>query len=124
MTRQTIARPPVHRIVLVQLSVSLVIAALFLLRSPEAAYSSLAGGLICAIPNAYFAFKAFQYVGAQQIRHVLRAFYQGGMWKLVLTGIGFGLAFKFLQPIDYLALFSTFVLVQCINVFASKIANL
>lgn len=100
------------------------IAVLFLFKSDEAAYSALAGGLICAIPNAYFAYKAFQYVGAQQINHVLRAFYQGGMWKLVLTGMGFGLAFKFLQPMDYLALFSTFVLVQCVNVFASKIANL
>jgi len=124
LVKQSIARPPVHRIVLVQLGVTFFVATLFLLRSYEAAYSSLAGGLIFAIPNAYFAYKAFMYTGARQISHVLRSFYQGGMWKLVLTGVGFGLAFKFLQPIDYFALFGTFVLVQATNVFASKIANL
>ncbi len=124
MNKQTIARPPVHRIVLVQLGVTIIVATFFLLRSYEAAYSSLVGGLIFAVPNAYFVYKAFMYSGARQVGHVLRSFYQGGMWKLVLTGIGFGLAFRFIEPLDLLALFSSFALVQCTNVFVSKIANL
>jgi len=124
LIKQSIARPPVYRIVLVQLVVTVVIATLFLLRSQEAAYSALLGGLIYALPNAYFAYKAFQYTGARQVSYVLRGFYQGGMWKLVLTGIGFGLAFKFVKPLDLLALFSAFVVVQSTNVFAAKIAKL
>jgi len=124
MLRQTILRPPVYRISLVQLGLSVLIALLFLLRSKDAAISALAGGLICTIPNAYFIYKAFLHTGAQQTHAVLQSFYQGGSWKMILTGVGFAVAFKLIQPLDVLALFSTFVLVQCTNFFVSKIANL
>jgi len=97
---------------------------LFLLRGQDAAISALAGGLICAIPNAYFIHKAFKYSGAQQVSYVLRSFYQGGTWKMVLTAIGFAAAYKLIHPLDFLALFSAFVAVQAVNFFASKIANL
>ncbi|MGR6871937.1 ATP synthase subunit I [Pseudomonas sp. HK3] len=121
---QTIKRPPVYRITLFQLGLSGVIALLFMLKSQEAAISALAGGLICAVPNAYFIHKAFKYSGAQQMGYVLRSFYQGGTWKIVLTAIGFVAAFKLIHPIDFLALFSAFIAVQVANVFASRIANL
>jgi len=120
---QTIQRPPVHRITLVQLGVCAILALLFLLRSPEAGISALAGGLISAIPNAYFIYKAFMYSGARQVDHVLRSFYRGGAWKMVLTAIGFAAAFKLIHQPDLLALFSTFVVVQSVSFFASKIAN-
>lgn len=120
----TIKRPPVFRITLIQLGLSGLISVLFLLRSQDAAISALAGGLICAIPNAYFIHKAFKYSGAQQVSYVLRSFYQGGTWKMVLTAIGFAAAYKLIHPLDFLALFSAFVSVQAVNFFASKIANL
>lgn len=120
---QTIQRPPVHRIVLVQLGLCAIMALLFLLRSPEAGLSALAGGLISAIPNAYFIYKAFLYSGARQVDHMLRAFYQGGAWKMVLTAIGFAAAFKTIHQLDLFALFGTFVLVQGVSFFASKIAK-
>ncbi len=120
----TIKRPPVFRITLIQLGLSGLISVLFLLRSQDAAISALAGGLICAIPNAYFIHKAFKYSGAQQVSYVLRSFYQGGTWKMVLTAIGFAAAYKLIHPLDFLALFSAFVAVQAVNFFASKIANL
>ena len=108
----------------IQLGLTLIIATGFLLKGTEAALSSLAGGLICAVPNAYFMYKAFRYTGARQINQVLKSFYQGGTWKLLLTAVGFGLAFKFIEPLDFFALFGTFVAVQCVQFFASKIANL
>lgn len=120
----TIKRPPVFRITLIQLGLSGLISVLFLLRGQDAAISALAGGLICAIPNAYFIHKAFKYSGAQQVSYVLRSFYQGGTWKMVLTAIGFAAAYKLIHPLDFLALFSAFVAVQAVNFFASKIANL
>jgi len=123
LVKQSIARPPVHRIALVQFGLCAIVALLFLLRSHEAAVSALAGGLISAIPNAYFIYKAFMHSGARQIDNVLRAFYQGGMWKMLLTAIGFAAAFKLIQPLDLLALFSAFVAVQAVSFFASKIAN-
>ncbi len=121
---QTIKRPPVYRITLIQLGLSGLIASLFLLKSQDAAISALVGGLICAIPNAYFIYKAFKYSGAQQVGYVLKSFYQGGTWKMVLTAIGFAAAYKLIHPLDFWALFSTFVIVQAVNFFASKIANL
>lgn len=122
--RQTISRPPVYRITLIQLSLTLVSSLLFLIRSQDAAISALAGGLICAIPNAYFIYKAFLYSGASQTQQVLQSFYQGGTWKMVLTAIGFAAAIKLIQPLDFFALFVTFVVVQCVNVFVSKIAKI
>ena len=122
--RQTILRPPVYRISLVQLGLSALMALLFLLRGQDAAISALAGGLICAIPNAYFIYKAFLHTGARQADAVLIAFYQGGMWKMILTGVGFVAAFELIQPLDVFALFFTFVMVQGTNFFVSKIANL
>ena len=70
-----------------------------------------------------FIFKAFRYSGARQLDNVLRAFYQGGMWKMVLTAIGFAAAFNLIRPLDLLALFSGFIAVQAVSFFASKIAN-
>jgi len=122
--RQTISRPPVYRITLIQLGLTLVCALLFLLRSQDAAISALAGGLICTIPNAYFIYKAFLYSGASQIKYVLQSFYQGGTWKMLLTAVGFAAAFKLIKPLDFLALFVTFLVVLCVNVFVSKIAKL
>ena len=120
----SIKRPPVFRITLIQLGLSGLIALLFMLKSQEAAISALAGGMICAVPNAYFIHKAFKYSGARQIDNVLRSLYQGGTWKIVLTAIGFAAAFKLINPVDFIALFSTFITVQATNVFASRIANL
>lgn len=122
--RQTISRPPVYRITLYQLGLTCICAVLFLFRSEDAAISALAGGLICTIPNAYFIYKAFLYTGASQIKHVLQSFYQGGTWKMLLTAVGFAAAFKLIKPLDFLALFVTFLVVLCVNVFVSKIAKL
>ncbi len=122
--RQTILRPPVYRISLVQFGLTLLISLLFLLRGQDAAISALTGGLICAIPNAYFIYKAFLHTGARQAHKVLQSMYQGGSWKMILTGVGFAAAFKLIVPLDVLALFCTFVLVQSTNFFVSKIVNL
>ncbi|NVK36329.1 MAG: ATP synthase subunit I [Gammaproteobacteria bacterium] len=122
--RQTISRPPVYRISLVQFALTFTCALLFLLRSQDAAISALAGGLICAIPNAYFIHKAFMYTGARQVENVLQSFYQGGTWKMLLTAVGFAAAFKLIQPLDFFALFITFCAVQCVNIFVSKIAKI
>lgn len=99
-------------------------ALLFLFRGPDAAVSALIGGLISAIPNAYFIYKTFLFSGARQTTQVLKSFYQGGTWKMVLTATGFAAAFKLIHPIDLMALFGAFIVVQSTNFFASKIANL
>ena len=122
--RQTISRPPVYNIILAQLALTILCALLFLIVGKDAAISALIGGLISTIPNAYFIHKAFSHMGARQVDLVLAALYQGGTWKMVLTAIGFAAAFKLIHPLDYIALFSVYIAVQAMNVFASKIANL
>ncbi|MCP5325899.1 MAG: ATP synthase subunit I [Oceanospirillaceae bacterium] len=124
MFRQSIRRPPVYRIALIQLGLTAILTVLFLFKGPQAAISALAGGLTCTIPNAYFMYKTFLYMGARQVQLVMKSFYQGGGGKLILTMLGFGLTYKFLQPVDYLALFLSFALVQGVMIFAAKIADL
>lgn len=120
----SIQRPPVHRIPLLQLALTFIIALLCLLHSKEAAISALAGGLISLVPNAYFIFLAFRHSGAQQISQVLNNLYKGGAWKMVLTALGFALVFKLLHPLNITALFAGFLLIQASNLFNAKIANL
>ena len=43
---------------------------------------------------------------------------------MLLTAVGFAAAFKLIQPVDLLALFASFIVVQSTNFFVSKIANL
>lgn len=82
------------------------------------AYSLLLGGLICAIPNAYFAVKAFQYRGARAAQKIVRAFYLGETIKLLMMSAGFLLSFIFVEPLNTLALFAGFILVYLAGLMA------
>lgn len=76
------------------------------------AYSLMLGGLISLLPSAYFARKAFRYRGARAMTLAVKAIYLGELIKLALMGAGFGLAFKYVRPLDPMALFAGFVLVH------------
>jgi len=115
----------VHRIIIFQLSLSLIIAALAWLHSDVAAKSALLGGLTCALPNAYFIWRAFRYTGARAATQVVQSFYQGEAWKFVLTALCFGVIFQLVEPLNVLALFVSFMTVQLSHVIGSaRIANL
>lgn len=77
--------------------------------------SALLGGLICWLPNCYFAFRAFRYRGARQARRIVRSFYAGAAGKMALTFGLFALVFAKVEPISPLALFGGFVGVQMLN---------
>ena len=116
----SIQKPPVVRVPLVQLIILLplcLVAWLWSENSPTTAYSLLSGGLICVIPNAYFASYAFRYTGARAAPMIARAFFWGETGKFLLTVVGFGAVFLLVKPLDALALFSAFgamILVQWI----------
>jgi len=82
------------------------------------AYSLLLGGLICAIPNAYFAVKAFQYRGARAAQKIVRAFYLGETIKLLMMSAGFLLSFIFVEPLNTIALFAGFIMVYFAGLMA------
>jgi len=73
------------------------------------ALSVLFGGLIHWIPNAYFTLYAFRFRGAQAALLILGSMYRGEFGKILLTSIGFALAFVLLKPIDPLGLFAAFI---------------
>lgn len=119
-----IARPPAYRIVIFQLMLTITVSLLALLHSPLAAKSALLGGLTCALPNAYFIWKAFKYRGARSAAQIVQSFYQGEAWKFVLTALCFGVIFQRVEPLNVLALFAGFITVQLGHVASAKIANL
>jgi len=59
------------------------------------------------------------YSGARSIHHIVVNFYKGESGKIIVIAIAFALVFKFLKPIDYLALYSTFISVLIFNCFSA-----
>ncbi|WP_430460783.1 ATP synthase subunit I [Thalassolituus sp. LLYu03] len=119
-----IPRPPAYRIVIFQVLLTFAVALLALLHSPLAAKSAFLGGLTCAVPNAYFIWKAFKYSGARSAAQIVQSFYQGEAWKFVLTSLCFVVIFQRVEPLNVLALFAGFITVQLGHVASAKIANL
>ncbi|MBM95448.1 MAG: F0F1 ATP synthase subunit I [Oceanospirillaceae bacterium] len=120
----TVPRPPVYRIVLLQVGIALVAGLISLLHSDVAAKSAVLGGLSCAIPNAYFIWKAFRYSGARSTERVVQSFYQGETWKFLLTSLCFIAIFRHVESLNVLALFAGFIAVQLSHVASAKVANL
>ena len=112
-------RPPIYKIFMVQMLFTMSISLVLLLISGYvAAYSSLIGGIIFALPQLYFGFKAFLYAGAHAIQNVVMNFYKGESTKILVIAVSFALVFKFLKPVDYFALYSTFISVLILNCFS------
>jgi len=111
-TVPTIKAPPIRKIIASQFVTAVLIAVGgYAVQGWVVAYSLLAGGLICAIPNAYFSVKAFRYRGARAAKKIVKAFYVGEGIKILLTCAGFALTFVFVNPLSTPALFSGFIIV-------------
>lgn len=115
----SITRPPVYRVAAVQAGVLFPLCALVSLFNITAAYSALLGGLMCLIPNAYFASYAFRYMGARAARHIARAFYRGETGKFLLTIVGFALVFTLVKPLDLIALFLAYLAMLALQWFVA-----
>lgn len=119
MAGAEIVRPPVHRITWAQLAL-LVAASLFLLMSDRViAYSVFSGGLIAIVPQAYFAFHAFRWRGAQSTQAIARASYVGEVGKFTLSVAGFVMVFIMLRPISGPAIFAGFLAMLAIQILGS-----
>jgi len=107
-----IPKPPVGRVLLIQLVVLLMLTiAGWLISGTVGAYSVFLGGLISVVPNAYFAFKVTQISGARSTERLVHSAYLGELIKLALTGAGFALVFTKVEPLHVAGLFYGFVLV-------------
>lgn len=120
----TIPRPPLHRLMFLQLGLSIVCGLMAWLHSSVAAYSALLGGLACAVPNAYFIWRAFRYRGARFATRAADALYQAEAWKFLLTALCFAVIFVRIEPLNFIALFVAFMTVQVSHLMAARMINL
>jgi len=107
--------PTVKRILLAQALAGLAFAGLLLVVVVEAAYSALLGAVCCVLPNVYFALRVFNLSSGRSARLTLRTFYIGAAGKFIVTAALFIVAFRFVSPLNALAMFGGFIVVQAVN---------
>ncbi len=102
------------KVVASQFVITIIAALSGLLLDTEVSISIFIGGMICVVPNCYFALKAFSKAGAQQAQLVVKAFYLGEAVKIMLTVVLFIVAFKLLD-VSPGSLFLGYVLALVVN---------
>ncbi len=102
----------VRRLLLVQFALALFFPLVFLPFGINAAMSALAGGFASFVPNAYFAYRTFQYSGARAVNAIARGMLAGEIGKLALMALIFIVLFKYQKTLNHGALFSGFIVVQ------------
>jgi ATP synthase protein I len=114
--RQAEERLRVIKLLLIWQFVGAVLAGLFgFYWGQGAALGAFLGGVIVWLPNCYFAFRAFRHRGARAARLIVRSFYAGAAGKMLLTAGMFTLVFVNVRPLNALAVFAGFALVQTLN---------
>ncbi len=118
------SRKQVFRFVMAQLLATLVVAAILLMFDRVVAYSSLVGGLIATLANAWLAIKVFRVKSTVAAESLLTTFYVGEIYKFVFTGAMFIVAFVLIKPVSAIALLLTYFLIHMtpavVNVFSSR----
>ena len=106
----------VAKVLLAQLGLSVVLAALFWgMDGRVSGYSAMLGGLTCVIPNAFLALRLAvprRDPGAGALVH---AAYIGELGKLALTLLMFGMVFALVRPLAAGALFTGFIAAQLVT---------
>lgn len=112
--------PPVYKVIVAQLAVTVLMAVISLLISGTVlAYSALLGGLISALPNGYFALHAFRFQGARNAQRVVKGFIRGELGKIIITVVLFALSFTLITSLNELALILGFTLTHFTGVVMS-----
>jgi len=107
-----------RRLLLLQLGASVIAALMTMVIFGSAeALSALLGGVVSALPNAYFARKLFQYQGARAARQIVNSFYKGEAVKIILSIVLFALVFAFCNVIPWI-FFATYIGAQMLMWFA------
>lgn len=108
----TISTPPLYKVALYQTLILLGVVGFLAVGDIVLAFSVLVGGFIQIGPQAWFARQAFRYTGARQVDKVVRAMYLGESGKIVLTASLFVVCFILWEQLNFLAVFSTFILMM------------
>ena len=111
--------PPIYKFVISQFATAFLLALIALVALDVVmAYSVFIGGSICAIANAYFAKKTFTYSGARSTTKMIKSIYLGEFVKLLLITAGLAVTFVFVSPLNIVLLFSGFIIVHIVGIFA------
>ncbi len=104
----------IHTIVAVQFGTALGLGLLLLLYGKSHAWSGAVGGMIAALANGYFAFRVFVRYRAQQPEQIARRMLGAEIQKLLLTGLMFVVAIRFITPLSMGALLGGYLIVQVV----------
>ncbi|EPC00731.1 hypothetical protein L861_13145 [Litchfieldella anticariensis FP35 = DSM 16096] len=103
-------RPRILRLLLAQFVVVCAVTGLGAYTGGLAvAVSALLGGGVALLPNAYFAWRAFRYQGAQHTRNIIKSFYRAEAGKFGLTVVLFTLVFVIVPPSNPAFFFGAYV---------------
>ena len=120
MNRQ-LSKRGIVRLWFVQLGVTIVITALFAIAyGANAAGSALLGGMVCIVPNAYFAIQLFKYQGARSARQIVNSFYKGEALKIIISIFLFTAVFMLIKITPF-AFFSSYIMILMTHWFAPLI---
>jgi ATP synthase protein I len=103
-----ISQPPAHRIAIAQALVLLLIWLSLSMVDTVIAYSSLVGGLVAVIPQAWFTQRVFRQRGAQAMKQIARTSYAAEIGKFLMAVAGFALVFALVRPLAAGAVFATY----------------
>ncbi|SFC31856.1 ATP synthase protein I [Marinospirillum celere] len=107
--------PPVKRLLLAQLLVSLLAALIAGLINPSSALDALLGGLIALIPQLVFSSLTFRYRGARKIGASVQLLLVGATLKFGLTVVLFALVFIGVQPSNPISLLCAYIAVLSVH---------
>lgn len=93
-----LAPPAIKQIVFWQSLFAVVITTVIWQWNKTAALAIFYGAAIFVIPNSYFVWHSFRYIGAAQTKLIARSIYKGQAAKFVLTIVMFGTLFKLVNP--------------------------
>ncbi|MBI2786630.1 MAG: ATP synthase subunit I [Legionella longbeachae] len=91
-----------------------------LIYGTNAAISALLGGMVCIVPNAYFAYKLFKYQGARSAKKIVNSFYKGEALKIIISILLFTAVFISFR-ITPLAFFVSYIMILMTHWFAPLI---
>ena len=107
-----LSRQQAFRFILTQLLATIMLSAILLFFGRVVAYSSLLGGLIATLANAWFALKVFRVKPTAAAETLLTTFYVGEIYKFIFTGAMFIIAFVLIKPISVVALLVTYFFIH------------
>ena len=108
-------RRGLRRLLLIQLIATIVVAALAWVIQAQAGTSALVGGFASLAGNLLFAIWIFAPYKAQRPGGLLSRFYLAEIAKLVMIGLVFAAAIAWLKPLNVVALFGSFFVVQVLS---------